>query len=209
MGRTVFILSLMLISVSQHLSASSKIEADPNLQSLPIVEECPICLDDLTDDVTRLACGHEFHSKCIDEWFKKDRSCPTCRKRPEEKTPSNHEAHEGRTPLHDVAILGLGGVFRDILLQVPQRRRREMLQIRDNWGFTAFHHVIVRGRMNLFLEVVAVLDGRNLAWLVNYPDGDGNTPLDLAVIHQHEHLERLLEELIRQHTSCGGCCSIC
>jgi hypothetical protein len=28
-----------------------------------------------------LTCGHLFHKKCIDKWFKKDKNdCPMCRK---------------------------------------------------------------------------------------------------------------------------------
>lgn len=42
---------------------------------------CPICLDEQlkSENWTKLRCEHEFHNKCISEWFNKNRSCPTCR----------------------------------------------------------------------------------------------------------------------------------
>ena len=60
-------------------------------------EECQICLMEIgSDKVTQLACGHVFHSHCIEEWLGcqsklgRDETCPTCRtivkKTEEEKT---------------------------------------------------------------------------------------------------------------------------
>jgi len=41
---------------------------------------CPICHDPLVNNVTRIVpCSHHFHGGCIEDWFGKDRSCPTCR----------------------------------------------------------------------------------------------------------------------------------
>ena len=49
-------------------------------------EECQICLMEIgSDKVTQLACGHVFHSHCIEEWLGcqsklgRDETCPTCR----------------------------------------------------------------------------------------------------------------------------------
>jgi len=38
-------------------------------------------IDTTVLDVSRalLSCGHEYHPKCILEWFKKSDTCPTCR----------------------------------------------------------------------------------------------------------------------------------
>jgi len=46
-------------------------------------KSCPICIDDFTcGEYNRtLDCGHIFHKRCIDRWFKKNHSeCPMCRK---------------------------------------------------------------------------------------------------------------------------------
>mmetsp|Transcript_9591 Transcript_9591/g.11815 ORF Transcript_9591/g.11815 Transcript_9591/m.11815 type:complete len:115 (-) Transcript_9591:47-391(-) len=42
---------------------------------------CTIEFED-TDDCCELSCDehHVFHSECLREWFKQDRSCPMCRK---------------------------------------------------------------------------------------------------------------------------------
>ncbi|KAK2831880.1 hypothetical protein Q7C36_016966 [Tachysurus vachellii] len=31
--------------------------------------ECPICLEEYTEDVMVLDCGHKFHDHCIQQWF--------------------------------------------------------------------------------------------------------------------------------------------
>lgn len=60
-------------------------------------EECQICLMDYgSKKPTQLACGHVFHSHCIEEWLGcqsklgRDETCPTCRtivKKEEEEKP--------------------------------------------------------------------------------------------------------------------------
>lgn len=44
--------------------------------------ECSICLESYRSgqEVSILACSHEYHSSCIGEWMLKNRSCPMCRK---------------------------------------------------------------------------------------------------------------------------------
>lgn len=42
--------------------------------------ECPICFEDMKPDtVMVLPCGHEFHLKCLREWWKRKTTCPMCR----------------------------------------------------------------------------------------------------------------------------------
>lgn len=46
---------------------------------------CSICLEIIKEDVEEnqkaiLSCGHEFHPRCILQWFHKKTSCPSCRK---------------------------------------------------------------------------------------------------------------------------------
>tara|TARA_B100000161_G_C33454987_1_gene370817 strand:+ start:195 stop:425 length:231 start_codon:yes stop_codon:yes gene_type:complete len=42
--------------------------------------ECIICLENMIkgERVKILRCGHIYHYKCIDEWFKRKRECPLC-----------------------------------------------------------------------------------------------------------------------------------
>lgn len=44
-------------------------------------DECLICLDHFKKNqgYRKLKCGHLFHKKCIDKWFTKNSTCPTCR----------------------------------------------------------------------------------------------------------------------------------
>ena len=43
-------------------------------------KSCAICLDDLTKrQLTRLECGHDFHSKCVLEWLQRSDRCPLCK----------------------------------------------------------------------------------------------------------------------------------
>lgn len=42
--------------------------------------KCVVCLGDYEegDQLRRLACGHQFHVECVDEWLKRHRTCPLC-----------------------------------------------------------------------------------------------------------------------------------
>lgn len=50
---------------------------------------CSICYEDFKyhEKVCELPCGHVFHDTCIREWFKRDPSCPMCRKELGDKPP--------------------------------------------------------------------------------------------------------------------------
>lgn len=45
-------------------------------------DKCSICLDDFEDGsrVTKLPCGHHYHSACIERYFSECPRCPCCRK---------------------------------------------------------------------------------------------------------------------------------
>jgi hypothetical protein len=45
-----------------------------------IYNECSICFEDIIDDRKVLPCKHEYHQKCIKEWFNYKRNCPFCRR---------------------------------------------------------------------------------------------------------------------------------
>jgi len=49
----------------------------------PLPEEktsCTICLEEFYkgDEIKTIPCMHFYHSECIDEWFKRSKSCPIC-----------------------------------------------------------------------------------------------------------------------------------
>ncbi|CAF1039867.1 unnamed protein product [Adineta ricciae] len=54
----------------------------PTLSNGETGSECSICLENYRSgqEVSILACSHEYHSSCIGEWMLKNRSCPMCRK---------------------------------------------------------------------------------------------------------------------------------
>ena len=42
--------------------------------------ECIICLNSIDSvEMITLQCNHNFHRDCIEQWFSKKQSCPTCR----------------------------------------------------------------------------------------------------------------------------------
>lgn len=48
---------------------------------------CPICLCEYQpDEILRTIpeCNHHFHAACVDEWLRKNPTCPVCRKVPQE-----------------------------------------------------------------------------------------------------------------------------
>ncbi len=40
---------------------------------------CSICLETDCEDFEELFCGHQFHLRCINKWFKNKNNCPLCR----------------------------------------------------------------------------------------------------------------------------------
>ena len=43
-------------------------------------EECSICIESNENKLCReLKCGHTFHCKCCDKWFRENNTCPICR----------------------------------------------------------------------------------------------------------------------------------
>jgi len=43
-------------------------------------ENCIICLEEPKKKCCQLKCGHIFHKRCINKWFRTSSSCPICRK---------------------------------------------------------------------------------------------------------------------------------
>jgi len=54
-------------------------DLDEIIKILLLKDECPICLEYLSNDDLVLKCNHCFHKACIKDWIKKNPTCPTCR----------------------------------------------------------------------------------------------------------------------------------
>tara|TARA_B100000900_G_scaffold388416_1_gene380442 strand:- start:15878 stop:16249 length:372 start_codon:yes stop_codon:yes gene_type:complete len=54
-----------------------RIRSDDNL----LLDECSICLEQYikNDKIINLNCSHSFHKDCLNEWLKKNNTCPQCR----------------------------------------------------------------------------------------------------------------------------------
>jgi hypothetical protein len=75
---------------------------DTTSQPLPDNAECTICLEPLSDDVVKfIACGHMFHTVCVQSWFdqsalrtgRKRGTCPNCRHELYEPDPRYGHGH--------------------------------------------------------------------------------------------------------------------
>ena len=44
-------------------------------------KECSICFENLIENIQKTSCGHFFHKRCLNDWFKMNRICPMCRKK--------------------------------------------------------------------------------------------------------------------------------
>lgn len=74
----------------KQLGSYKRIKDDDSL----VGTECVICTDCYKKDegVRELPCGHIFHKKCIDRWFKEGSVyCPICRKNPFEEKQEKQE----------------------------------------------------------------------------------------------------------------------
>ena len=61
---------------------AAEIDAGSELMTLTEAAECGICQDSITTTETarRLrSCQHVYHRTCIDQWFQRSVTCPTCR----------------------------------------------------------------------------------------------------------------------------------
>lgn len=55
----------------------------------PADDMCAICLETAASKAAatrQLFCGHTFHRRCVEAWFKKKYSCPVCRSPPDALT---------------------------------------------------------------------------------------------------------------------------
>ncbi|CAD6272451.1 unnamed protein product [Miscanthus lutarioriparius] len=70
----------------------------------PAAAECAICIAEFADgDEGRLLprCGHRFHVRCVDTWFRFHTTCPLCRATVlAEAAPPEEPAQTANLPLH-------------------------------------------------------------------------------------------------------------
>ncbi|KAL9225291.1 hypothetical protein vseg_001236 [Gypsophila vaccaria] len=84
-----------LQSLGESLGAESKGLLQSEISSLPTrilktdffwrkvnTGECAICFSGYKNkqSITTLPCAHQYHSKCINEWLYKSKTCPVCKK---------------------------------------------------------------------------------------------------------------------------------
>ena len=43
------------------------------------IEQCTICLENISSEFRLLKCKHKFHKNCIEKWFEAKDTCPVCR----------------------------------------------------------------------------------------------------------------------------------
>lgn len=63
----------LITTINKDLSTYEKNKGD---------EYCSICLEEFIqkENIITLECSHYYHQKCIIDWFKKETTCPLCRK---------------------------------------------------------------------------------------------------------------------------------
>lgn len=57
------------------------------------MSDCGICLGPIEKERT-LKCGHKFCHTCLHEWFKRERSCPSCRRNNSLTSSTSENEHE-------------------------------------------------------------------------------------------------------------------
>ena len=97
-----------------------KIKKKDNMEEI-FSQSCIICLEEFKsnetkndsekkellekEDVSTLDCGHKFHKKCIDDWSKKEQSCPLCRAKIGIKGKDKEKEKEEKTRVDKYIIL--------------------------------------------------------------------------------------------------------
>jgi SUMO ligase MMS21 Smc5/6 complex component len=61
-----------------NVSSLDDVTAD-SAETDPVDRRCPICFDDIVDDIVFLSCTHKFHNACVSGWVRSKNTCPLCR----------------------------------------------------------------------------------------------------------------------------------
>jgi len=65
-----------IVCRKKHLHGSEYCKIHSDLYKLQKPDECPICMESITEEFRPLDCGHWVHKKCLLKW--KD-ICPSCK----------------------------------------------------------------------------------------------------------------------------------
>ncbi len=105
--------------VTSFLSKGTNIKSDNDNDQ---EEKCPICLEDLNNNVRTLSCNHEYHKDCIAGWLRKQCSCPMCGDIPQLSCAERVSHGLRNRVLHDfgarVVIYGVTSIVRNIVSDV-------------------------------------------------------------------------------------------
>ena len=70
---------LMEFKDVQKIQSSSKDNQVPSLVMNESQDNCPICLDIISDRKVTTVCSHLFHDECLYHWLENSKTCPVCR----------------------------------------------------------------------------------------------------------------------------------
>ena len=98
---------------------------------------CTICTDLLTcDNLAACPCGHVYHNNCLETWYQRSRTCPTCRKtcptsiklffNDSQETASQEDIHAIKNELRKQAALNLE---KDAQIRVFKKEMNEKASI--------------------------------------------------------------------------------
>ncbi|KAF0698206.1 Aste57867_11191 [Aphanomyces stellatus] len=81
------------------IDAFKVVKFTPTNTADPIEEMCPICLVEYVADLElrELPCSHRYHPACIDEWLKKNHTCPMCKR--DMASPVQSPTNAARNPV--------------------------------------------------------------------------------------------------------------
>lgn len=72
--------SIQKMSKLNGLSAIQKrLCVEKLIKTEPTIDNCSICLEQLTENVYQTPCNHKYHLNCISTWFNNSSLCPYCR----------------------------------------------------------------------------------------------------------------------------------
>ncbi|MHB1952712.1 MAG: RING-H2 finger protein [Sulfobacillus sp.] len=73
--------ALRTFKYSDALKKSGTPDSGSRAAFVPEQDTCVVCLDPYSenDELRELPCKHNFHRRCIDEWFNEHHDCPVCK----------------------------------------------------------------------------------------------------------------------------------